>query len=73
MSRSLPIEFVRQTLALDPPAPTIGVKWTLPAPPVLDCPFTSFDPHGNEYNPAHLRFVEFQYQPVTHVIPKSSS
>lgn len=71
VSRSLPIEFVRQTLALDPPAPSIGVKWTFPQPPVLDCPFTSFDPHWNEYHTAHLRFAEFHYAPVTYVVPKS--
>jgi hypothetical protein len=70
--RSLPIDFVRQTLALEPPASTIGVKWTLPQPRVLDCPFTAFDRRFDEYHRAHPTSATFEYPTPTQMIPKST-
>jgi hypothetical protein len=71
VSRSLPVTFIRQTPALEPPAPRIGLQWSLPEPRVLDCPFTAFDPQAGEYHPGHLDGIDLVYDPLTEVVSKT--
>jgi hypothetical protein len=71
-TRSVTGLFIRHSVKTDPPARTVGLKWTMSGPTEVDCPFTAFAPDDATYVPGHLRGYDLSYLAVERPIAKST-
>jgi hypothetical protein len=71
-TRSVTGLFIRHSVKTDPPARTVGLKWTMSGPTEVDCPFTAFAPDEDAYVPGHLRGYDLSYLAVERPIAKST-